>query len=337
MVRDSLYNIERNTKAAASSAASAAHHSANTARAAQSAATGAWVGAGFQAVSVLQSARAARAAEEQVAIQQAMAEQAQVHQFAMWRQTDHGRAFTEWRERAVHLAQLIRGHRAEWQQTWAQVTGRFQAEIPDEEKRRFSGRASQLGQPGLLVASFIALALTGITALTALYQGWRDSVQNTRGAGHMTYTECLAVLEDPDNFLFIEYDCAALAPVDTATGIWVIAAVLGAAAIALFIIRAIVRQRARRDTVFADETAARVTRYGFDPLAVTPGWEPFSWNVTGADDAEFYAGAMMNLALTGHRTYPTPGELFALKAPAAVEPQPHYPTEVNEALARFSR
>lgn len=94
MSRDSLYNIERNTKATAQSAASAAHHGATTARAAQSAAAGAWAGAGFQAINVLQSARAARAAEEHRELQPALAEQEQVHQFAKSRQTPDGAAFT---------------------------------------------------------------------------------------------------------------------------------------------------------------------------------------------------------------------------------------------------
>nr|WP_201470494.1 hypothetical protein [Microbacterium hydrocarbonoxydans] len=334
MVRDSLYNIERNTKATAGSAASAAHHGATTARAAQSAAAGAWVGAGFQAVNALQNARAARAAQEQLEVQHAMAEQAQTQQFAMWRQTPDGAAFTSWRDQAVPLAQLIRGRRAEWQQVWAQVIGRFQSEVTDDEKDRFAKRAGRLTQPWLRVGAVISLVLAGVVALVALLEGLLEQAR-IPDAGRMTYEQCLAILDDPDNILLSDRDCAAIAPVSTSSTLWTWAAVFLAVAVSLVVIRAFARRAARRDTSVNEESAARIARFGFDPLAVTPGWEGFAWNASGSASAESYADSLMHLALTGHRTYPPRQELFPLRMPVVTDTQPHYPQEINAALTRF--
>lgn len=322
MVRDSLYNIERNAKATADSAASAAHHGASTARAAQSAATGSWVGAGFQAVNVLQSARAAQAAQEQLEVQQAMAEQAQVHQFAMWRQTTDGVAFTSWRDRAVPFAQLIRSRRTEWQQVWAQVIGRFQSEVSDDEKDRFAQRATRLTQPRLRFGAVVSLVLAGAIVVVALFQGLLEQ-SRIPDAGLMTYEQCLAVLDDPDNVLLSDSDCTAIAPVSASSVSWTWAVILLAIGVSLFTIRSVVRRAARNDTRVDEESTARVARFGFDPLAVTPGWEGFAWNASGSASADAYAYSLMHLALTGHRTYPPRHELIPLEAPAPSHTQPY--------------
>lgn len=300
MVRDSIYNIERNTADIAQSAATAAQHGATTARAAQSAAAGAWVGAGVQAVTALQSARAARAAEEQLAVQRAMAEQAQMHAFAMWSQTPDGAAFTSWRDQAIHLAQFIRGRRSEWQQTWAQVISRFQGEIPEDEKHRFATHGARLQQSSLLVTGIISLILAPLAFISALQIG----------------RQYLPPFP-PDIILFTS-------PLFLAAGI------------TLLVIRARRVRAARTDTRVGEEAAARVSRYGFDPLTVAPGWEPFSWNATGSADADSYSDAIMHLALTGHRTFPARHQLIPLHVPAASTIQPYYPDEVRAALARFS-
>jgi hypothetical protein len=334
MVRDSLYNIERNAKATADSAARAAHHGAATARAAQSAATGAWVGAGFQAVNVLQSARAARAAQEQLEVQHAMAEQAQVQQFAMWRQTPDGAAFTSWRDQAVPLAQLIRGRRTEWQQVWAQVIGRFQSEVPDDEKARLAKRAALLTRPWLRAGVVVSLVVAGVIAVVALFQGVLEQAR-IPDAGLMTYEQCLAILEDPDNLLLSDRDCAAIAPASASSASWTWAVVFLALAVSLFAVRVVVRRAARSDTRVDEESAARIARFGFDPLTVEPGWEGFAWNASGSVSAETYADSLMHLALTGHRTYPPRHELIPLQMPALSDLQPHYPDEINAALTRF--
>lgn len=332
-IRNSLHNIERNTKDTAQSAASAAHHSANTARAAQSAAAGAWVGAGFQAVNVLQSARAARAAEEQLQVQRAMAEQAQQHQFAMWSQTDDGRTFLGWRDNALRLAQNLRDRQAQWLQTWARVIGQAQEDIPDEEKRRFAAYPSRLRQGGLLIAAIFAFAVSAIAGVAALIDNARIGEASPLASDSFTYEQCLEQLDGPGISLFTPAECEAMAPYAGNPAAAIVCAVALALGIALIVLRTVRRRAARNDTLVADETRTRVALYGFDPLAVQPGFQNFGWEVHGS--SEQYADHITHVALTGHLSYPSAAQLTALHLPEARRRHPNYPPEINALLESY--
>jgi len=330
MVRDSIHNIERNSRSAAQSAAAAAQHSAATAQAAQSAATGAWVGAGFQAVSMLQNARSARAAEEQLAVQRAMAEQAQLHQFAMWSQTPDGQAFVAWRERAIHLMKRLRDRQAEWLQAWATSIGQAQALISDDEKRRFTARPRKLKQRGLLVGAIITLVLSVLAAAKA---GMDLFFAQFRIEPTFSYEDCITELADPDNFLLSEANCEAIAPMDPGAGSMLVSAILLALAVAMLIGRFFLRRAARRNTTVGTESQQRAEAFLFDPLAAYPGYAPFGWNTRGS--VEEYADRLMALAVTGHRTFPSQAHLLELVDPEVRVPDVRYPAEVNELLARW--
>lgn len=330
--RDSLHNIERNTKATAQSAASAAHYGATTARATQSAAAGAWVGAGFQAVSAIQTARVARAAEEQLSVQHAMAEQAHQHQFAMWSQTDDGRTFLDWRDNALRLAHHIRDRQAKWLQTWAHVIGQAQSDIPEDEKRRFASYPARLKQGGLLVAAILAFVGAAFSGVRALIDNARIGSPSQLASENFTYEDCLEQLAGA-NSLFTEAECAAMAPYAGNYVPAVVFAILLAAGVALIVLRAVRQRAARTDARVADEASARASQYLFDPLAVQPGFQAFGWETFGS--AEQYADHITEVALTGHRTYPSGRQLVALETPKARLPHPSYPREISRLLDSF--
>jgi hypothetical protein len=334
MVRDSIHNIERDAHSAARSAAATAGHSAATAQAARSAAAGAWAGAGFQAVSALQSARAARAAEEQLEVQRAMAEQAEVQQFAMWRQTPDGQAFVTWRDQAIHLAQAIRDRQAQWLQGWAVAIGQAQAEIPEPEKRRFARQPGRLNRKGLLVAAIVVLVAAALAGAKALIDTLIAAAADATPAP-FSYEECLAELAKPDNFLFTASSCEALKPAVASQGALIAFAILLTLGVAVVVTRALLRRSARRDIRVPAEAEARTARYLFDPLAVRPGYQRFTWDTDG--HAQHYADQIMHLALTGHRTYPGPKQLPALQFPAARDPHPQFPEPVNDLLAQYQQ
>lgn len=336
MVRDSVYNIERDTKATAQSAASAAQHGQNTARAAQSAAAGAWAGAGFQAINAIQSARAARAAEEQVAIQHAMAEQAQAHQFAMWRQTPDGQTYVTWRDNAINLARHLRERQTLWLQTWAHAIGSMQQEIPADEKRRFASHPARLKQTGLVafaIVAFIGAAFAGAKALfdQAIY----GIVSSADPTADPTYAPCVTELGEGATPEQIAATCAsstATMDVPDTTAVTTFA-VLIAVGVALLIARSLRRRAARRDTRIADESSTRVNLYGFDPLTVQPGHQGFGWDTLGT--AEQYTDHIVHVALTGHHTYPAASQLPPLEVPKVRSPHMNYPPAINDLLARL--
>ncbi|MDM7991520.1 hypothetical protein [Arthrobacter sp. zg-Y877] len=331
---DSVRNIERNTQSTADSAASAAQSNAATSRAAQSAATGAWVGAGFQAAAAFQSARAAQAAEEQLELQRARNEQDKLHQFAMWSQTPDGVAFVAWRERAVSLAQFLRNREATWLAAWARVIGRAQAETPDAEKHRFLKQPARLKQNGLRIAAILSLVIAALYAVSFTLQIFVANVLPSREpAGGFTYEQCLAQLNDPENFLFSEADCEAISPhASMPATLFPLVFFLGIGVV--FLVLRHIRQRAARvDQTVAHEAQLRIERWGFDPLAARPGYTAFTWSQSWNPDE--YANQLMQLALHGHVSYPAQSQLIKLAVPKSYPPSQNYPVEVNEVLEKF--
>ncbi|SFN51005.1 hypothetical protein [Mycetocola miduiensis] len=280
-IRNSLHNIERHEQDQPRSAAQFARSNAATTQAVRSAATGAWVGAGFQAVSAFQSARAARAAEEQLALQQAMAErqhtmaeQATWHQFSMWRQSADGIAFLAWREPACKLAQLIRDRDSMWLEGWTTAIGRAQSEIPDSEKQRVIRHPSRLKQTGLKVASVLSFVLAGLFTLSLLFQVFVASVsQRIPESSGYTYAQCQADLNAP-NTLLSTSDCAALKhdPAGTIIQQVIPLGLFLGLGIMLIVVRMAKRKEARADHALGNEAQARINHWRYDPLAVTPGY-----------------------------------------------------------------
>ena len=343
-VKNSLNNIERSTQSTAHSTAQSAQHNATTARAAQSAATGAWAGAGFQAVTAFQAARSARAAEEQLALQHAMAErqqdmaqQATWHHFSIWRQSAEGKAFLAWRDPAFRLAQFLRNRDSEWLQGWARAIGRAQAEIPEGEKQRVAGHPARLKQSGLKSASIAVFVLAGLFALGLLFQVLVASiVQSVPDSSDFTYEECLATLGDPDNLLMSESDCDAIKPAGPPIQLAVSLALSLGLGIVLVVARKSKQRAARADQTVANEAQARIERWGFDPLAVGQGYTGFAWHRSQESDG--YADRLMALALyDGHGRPPAESQLIPIDLPAPWGSHENHPEEVNELLERFAQ
>jgi hypothetical protein len=345
-IRNSLHNSERHLKDISGSAAQSAQSNAATTKAAQSAATGSWVGAGFQAVTAMQTARAARAAEEQLALQRVMAErqneqaeQAVWHEFARWRQTPEGEAFLAWRQPAFTLAQTLRDRDSRWLQGWAQVIGAAQAEIPSDEKQRVMQHPARLRQTGLKVASLVSFGLAGVFLLVLLVQIFASGVASSAPAtGGFTYEECVATLADPDNVLLSEADCEAINPGASSSVVpQVIPLVLTLGlGIVLTVVRKRKRQAARNDQTVQNEARARMERWRFDPLAVEPGYTGFTWYESPNVDG--YADRLMQIALfDGHGRPPARTDLLAVEIPAARAPHETNPADVNRLLTEFEQ
>jgi hypothetical protein len=345
-IRNSLHNSERHLKDTARSTEQSAQSNAATSQAARSAATGTWVGAGFQAATALQTARAARAAEEQLALQHVMAErqnelaeQITWNEFARWRQTPEGVAFLAWREPAFALAQTLRDRDSHWLQGWARAIGQAQAEIPDDEKQRLLRHPARLRQSGLKVASVVSFVLAGLFLLGLLVQLFALSVTDSApAAGGFTYAECLVLLDDPENALVSEADCEAINP--SAAGSVIpqvipVALFLGFG-VALAVVRTKKRRAARKDQTVENESRARVERWRFDPLAVEPGYAGFTWYESPR--TEGYADRLMQLALfDGHGRPPAQSDLIAVEMPIARASHPTNPAELNQLLVEFGR
>lgn len=332
--RSFRHTVERSAKNTESSAASTARSSAETARAARSAATGAWVGAGFQAVTAIEAARAAQYAQEQAAAQQAMAEDNQRHNFAEWRQTPDGMAFLVWREKAIHLAQFLRDRDAQWRSGWARVIGRAQEAIPEAEKQRFRDHAVRLRQVRLAVAALVSLAAAALVAVGLLFQTFVTNPSAALAATDTyTYEQCLNDLADPENFLLSEADCEAIRP--EADGSILPLVLLIGLTIALIIMREVRKRAAKTDTTVPKEAHSRVQRWGFDPLTIRPGYTAFPWHTSS--DAHLYADELMDLAVNGHTLYPSRSQLITLGVPASHPPKESYPAEINKLLAGFQQ
>lgn len=344
-IRNSLHNSERHLQDIKGSVAQSAQSNAATSQAARSAASGAWVGAGFQAATAFQAARAARAAEEQLALQRVMAdrqndlaEQITWNEFARWRQTPEGVAFLAWREPAFAVAQTIRDRDSRWLQGWARVIGQAQAEVPSDEKARVMQRPARLRQTGLKVASIVSFALAGLFLLMLLLQVMALGVSSSApGAGGFTYEQCLATLDEPDNVLLSEADCAAIKPGGTGSVIpQVVPLVLTLGlGIAFAVVRAKRLRTARADLTVENEARARVERWRFDPLAVEPGYTGFTWHES--PNATGYADRLMQIALfDGHGRPPAQSDLPAVELPTTRAPHETNPEDVNELLVQFA-
>ncbi|MCT2975986.1 hypothetical protein EFN22_05275 [Propionibacterium freudenreichii] len=315
-VENSAANIEQSSARAAAASDRTAENSARTARAsedtarsARSAATASWVSAGFAAVSAIQNARAARAAEEQTAITQSMAAQEQTHQFAMWRQTEEGKQYVAWRNQAIPLAQLLRDRQTQWQLAWAQAIGNAQDSVSAQELEHMKPHTVQVRSGRLKIAAVILFILGGFGLITTL------------AGASMTRVTVLGV-----------------------AGPLLLALLMLAVAVYLTVNGKRRRQEEQTGitwmntelrSIVAAEAAQRVARFGFDPLAVPQGYTGFTWGATF--DPSAYADQLMWMIINGPVNFPEPDELPALVMPDVLAPNPAFRPEVNAALADFQQ
>ena len=156
--------------------------------------------------------------------------------------------------------------------------------------------------------------------------GIRDLVRS-RGLGDVYKRQ-------PDNFLISEADCEAANPgnpVRDATiwvGVWLTIAV------GLLIFRFFRKRAARADQTVPNEAQARIDYWGFDPLAVHPGFYLFYWspNLRATD----YADRVKQFAIDGYRGHPHKSTLIKLDMPPAHPSRSDFAPEINEMLEWFA-
>lgn len=282
----------------------------------------------FNGLTAFNTAKAARSAEEQVALQreqhalqQAMAEQTARHEFSMWRQTPEGSAFVEWQQRAVALIPFLRDRDRSWQVAWSQAIGHARAQIPADEQRRLHRQPARLRQQPLKVLSIVSFVLLvfplfglGLAALTSSFS-----------SGQARYDECVRNM----SAILTQADCDAVKPSNPFVGpiVWLL--VLVALGIVLAVLRRARMRAARTDTTLAAEAAVRTARWGYDPLVTSGAW--YGWHESEAFVG--YADRLEQLVLNGPSVRPVPSQLLPLRIPAPWQPSERLPAEVNAYLA----
>lgn len=265
----------------------------------------------FNGLTAANTARQARAQEEALAIQheqhalqQAAAERTATHEFSIWRQTPEGIAFVEWQQRAAMLVPLLRSRDRAWHAAWARAIARAFTEIPEDEKRRWVKHPARLRQSGLhawFVASLVGAIIFGLVLLLRMVEvlTWGDAT---------TVIVNLVVYGFP----------AALSLVLT---------------IVFARLRASRRRTAGSDPRINNEAAARITKWGFDPLATRGAW--FAWHES--DWFAGYADRIEHMVRTGPSQRPQPSQLVKLIVPKSWAPISSLPAEVNATLEAISQ
>ncbi|MFE1102563.1 hypothetical protein ACFW4K_18765 [Nocardiopsis alba] len=280
--------------------------------------------------------------QEQHALQQAVAEQTARHEFSMWRQTPEGSAFVEWQERAVSLVPFLRDRERTWLAAWEHAIGRARADVPEDERRRFASHPARLKQSGLRTASITAFAIAGLCALFLLGQLLLLSLmasapEPTPDPDRITYEECLATLDDPDNFIMNEADCEAIKPADSSSvpvaALFIPLVLALGTGVALVVMRKTRQREAQNDPTVRNEIEARTARWGFDPLTTQGPWFPWyeSQRFTG------YVDGIEHMVRNGPSQRPLPSQLIPLQVPTPMRPSERLPDEVNEVLSSFQQ
>ncbi|MFD6953659.1 hypothetical protein A6A08_26160 [Nocardiopsis sp. TSRI0078] len=351
--KDHLRNIDRSTAKSAEHLRNINHSAASSARSAaqntdllKGIAFTSSASMVFNGINAANSARMARTQEqqfalqqEQHAIQQAMAEQTARHEFSMWRQTPEGEAFVDWQRRAAVLVPFLRNRERVWNSVWADAIRRAQGEIPPDERQRFTSHPARLRQTGLKTAFLVSFALSGLFALMMLLQivsgAVAEPLAQAEGRDRLTYAECLEILNDPDNFIMSEADCEAINPNPSGPIVrravpMVLFAGLG---ITFLVMRKAKQRAATADPTVENEAAARIAKWGFDPLTTRGAWYPWheSQGFTG------YPDRIEHMVRSGPSQRPQPSQLIPLQVPTPWAPSPGLPTEVRSALASFQK
>ncbi len=310
-----------------------ARNLADTASSARSTANAAWTNAGFGAVNTFQNARLIAEQQEQSQIMQDAANQQDVHNFAMWiEQTESGKAFFAWRKNAASLVRRIYDRDSLWKQAWARHIGRAQSETPEDQKSRYQKHPRKLRQTGLLIGAVVMFIFAAFAGLNLAFES--AAMSGSRASARASYENCLKNLDAPDNLLFDEALCESVNPgnpVLNAT-IWVV--VWLTIAVGLLILRFFRKRAARTDQTVPNEAQARIDYWGFDPLAVHPGFYLFYWspNLRATD----YADRVKQFAIDGYRGHPHKSTLIKLDMPPAHPSRSDFAPEINEMLEWFA-
>lgn len=298
-----------------------------------SAAAGSWANFGAQMVTAQQAGRAAQAAESQLALQHAMAEQAKNASFAQWLQGgEHGAAFLAWRKRAVPLVHLLNERRDIWSGAWAQAISRAQAAVPAAEKQRLADLPGRLKQTAWLVIGIICFVLLPFS----LFNVWGAvSSENARIVtleeqwGYSSAAECRA---DDDASPFVQCEWFERSSNVVGNITWTV--LFGGAGIAAFVVRKQRQKAAQNDSTVADEAQARINHFGFDPLFCDPRQPLFAWEAQ--ENRLGYGDRLTRMITTAPTQFPDPSALLPLNIPDAQQTHPSYPQEINEALTWFA-
>ncbi|GAB2484953.1 hypothetical protein [Nocardiopsis aegyptia] len=349
--KDHLRNIDRSTTSSAEHLKDIKHSAASTARSTaqntqllKGVAFASGASMVFNGITAANSARQARTQQEQLALQQeqhalqqAMAEQTARHEFSMWRQTPEGAAFVDWQQRAAALIPFLRNRERTWHAAWADAIGRARAETPSDEKQRFTGRPARLRQTGLKIASILSFIVAGLFALSLLFQLVTTQLAQSQSSGsdQRAYADCVELLNTQEFALVTEADCEALNPSPAGPTIpEVVALVLLCGLGITFIVVRKVRQRAAlADPTVQNETAARIDKWGFDPLTTQGAW--YAWHESQGFTG--YADRIEHMVRTGPSQRPQPSQLIQLQVPTPWAPDDRLPTEVNFVLDSFQR
>lgn len=138
--RDSLRRLADSAEVRADAATSSAQSHYATAEAAHSAATGVWVGAGFQAATALTAAKQHRLQQQQFALEQESAQRQADFNYKMWRQTPNGANYLDWCDRAIGFIADVEARDDLWAQAWEARVARLRSEIPADEVQTLNDR-----------------------------------------------------------------------------------------------------------------------------------------------------------------------------------------------------
>ncbi|MFL1432150.1 MULTISPECIES: hypothetical protein [unclassified Nocardiopsis] len=349
--KDHLRNIDHSTAKSEehlsdirSSSASAAQSAAQNTQLLKGIAFTSGASMVFNGITAANTAKMARTQEaqlalqrEQHALQQAVAEQTARHEFSMWRQTPEGTAFVDWQQRAAALVPLLRDRERTWQAAWANAIGRAQAQIPPDEKRRFTNHPARLKQNGFKIASIVSFIAAGLAAIGLIFQiltaSVLESLPQTNDPDRLTYAECLEMLDT--NPILTEADCEAINPAADRPGLrdarpLILFAGLG---ITFVVLRKVRQRAAQADPTVQREAAARTARWGFDPLTTQGAW--YAWHESQGFTG--YADRIEHMVRTGPSQRPQPSQLIRLQVPTPRPPDERLPAEVGHVLASFQQ
>ncbi|WP_156365890.1 hypothetical protein [Nocardiopsis sp. NRRL B-16309] len=197
-------------------------------------------------------------------------------------------------------------------------------------------RGDLTGPTGLKIASILSFVIAGLFTLSLLFQILIAAMTpDLADTGQLTYAECVEMLNEPDSILVMS-DCRALDDPDTSGPIIqraVSLALFVGLGVTFFVIRKVRRRAALADPILQNEAAARIERWGFDPL--TTQGPSYAWHESQGFNG--YADRIEHMVRTGPSQRPQPSQLIQLQVPTPRPPSGRLPAEVNNVLASFQQ
>ena len=264
--------------------------------------------------------------QDQLALQQEMAQQQADHNFAMWRQTPDGMAYVDWQKRARALLSVLQQRELMWRHAWSEYVTRLRLSVPPDETQRFFAY-NNYRKPSTRgwTFAFVVCLVIGIGEMLGF-------------VGRLALYQPSTCVEPPDMPGWCPYYPSRLASAFDFSVIFGILILVAAVLLGIFRARRIGAERARyralRDQV-TKETDARVRRWGFDPLTVNPASISFPW--CDWSGFEKYTQAVRYYVLKGRTLEPHPSSLPDIELPKGRTPHERYPKEINDVLRAFMR